>query len=562
MRISIAIHAFGALACHQAYATSFVAGVDLRLEAPFSQVRSPTGPANTSDGTAILVADANGILSGLYIDGKTVTVFQDKACFVTSSATFGKEMHCETADSGGPFVIKDIWGGTPGSIRSTDPQVANFNDTWLVWIADSLNEGEEMWAWDGSSDPFLLFGNSRAGTSDADFSSAFVPVDDELLCWGGSTATRSDVELLCWTGARGLYGPEHVFDLAPGTGSSNPEALVVAGPAGNRSLCYGSNLDSQLGKEVYCTNIETGVTMLMLDGRTGSSSGFRDSSSSTPYSFIVPVGDEHVCFSVETSGMAVSSGYYVHCARLDSGASSVVTAADAEPSRSSSRPFDPVAVGNTHICFVVDTSSNGEELFCMDAASGELVMQEHAPGTTDSGFRGQVALGDGFICYGTSGRDGWCWAPGVNNSEPIRLEDPSSGEYFRSAGSGFQIVVPTPGGDIGCFAGASIRPSRFAGVACFNVSGVNSTGLSGDVVPLTFANGTDGPNSDIFVPVTSESEIATQAVAPFGVSGICFQDRDGMGPMCWSGLASDAPFAIALPGDTVPAGGPANRTSA
>lgn len=229
-----------------AFDNNIVEGLDLSAASPFQSLREPTWVTNTSDGAALFISDSNGLFVGLSVEADTVVHFKDYACFVARTAEYGKEVYCESGSSDGPIVLKDVWPGGD-SINAEPPRLFNFNDTWLIWVAESPDEGEELWGWTGTGAAHLVFGDTRPGTSDANFDSDFVSVDGELLCWAGSTTDLILSEVLCWSGAPGLTGPDHVFDLVPGSSSSQPNSLTVAGPPGNRSLCFGAEIDSAIG---------------------------------------------------------------------------------------------------------------------------------------------------------------------------------------------------------------------------------------------------------------------------------------------------------------------------
>lgn len=304
---------------------------------------------------------------------------------------------------------------------------------------------------------------------------------------------------------------------------------------------------------------DTPAPILMLDANPGSADGHEETTSSTNVkSWILAVGDERVCFSVKQSNAPVSNGFYARCSLVAGGASSAVSAFSAAPDSSSYEPYSPVAVGDTHVCYGLRAEGHGDELFCTDVASGFTRMMEHSAGTNPSYPRGIAGVGE-FVCYGTV--DGvFCWAPGTNSSEAIRVEHPASGTHATSQSSSFQVHVPTPGGPIGCFAGARMVSSNDAGVGCFSVEGLAPLGGSGQIVEMIIPLDTDG--SGPFEPSTSHGGMVVRKSVPFGDRGICFSDTDGLGPMCWNGNNSSAPFPIALPSMTVPAGGPANLSTA
>jgi len=148
-----------------AASVNLVAGIDLSTSKPFASIRVPSGNVNAS--IPLQLVDANGVLAGMDINDEEIVQYADMVCFVASSHMYGKEVYCQSPTSNGPFVVKDVKPGGDGITGV--PHLFNFNNTWLMWVGTSTEEGREVWGWNGNDEAHLLFGDMKSGPSNSDF---------------------------------------------------------------------------------------------------------------------------------------------------------------------------------------------------------------------------------------------------------------------------------------------------------------------------------------------------------------------------------------------------------
>ena len=391
-------------------------------------------------------------------------------------------------------------------------------------------------------------------------------VDSDFVCWSGSSPRVGGNELLCWNGTTGLTSPNFVYDINPGSRDSHAAPLAVMGPVGNRSVCMSAETNRDIGKEPHCVNLETGLVWLLYDVKSGADDGFPVTPTSSGQLWMVAVDENRLCFVAGTDTMPVSDGDYVHC--LDIFNASATLVIDGLPAPRG-RPFEPVVVRTkdrsnggvddraAHLCYGVWDRNEGTEVFCMDVVTGNSTIADFdTPGSSSVNPTMITALGE-FVCYASRSYGVQCWAPGYNASRPLVASHIASGEHVGEVESEFNMI-PTHNPNVACMVGAILQPSDEDALGCIDVAGLNATGGAAGVVPFVMPPPAEG-QTGLYETESSGRTVGSDAIAAFG-SGMCYSDVAGNGPMCWTGNATQAPFVIADPSSTIPAGGPSDVT--
>ncbi|MCH8921734.1 MAG: tandem-95 repeat protein, partial [Planctomycetes bacterium] len=245
-----------------------------------------------SEGGTVLVKDIRtddpyGYPSGSSIHDMTAaggTLF-----FVADDGETAQELWKSDGSEAGTVLVKDIRPGDDGNYPNTsDPQQLTNVDGDLFFTADDGENGRELWKTDGSTEGTVLVKDIRPGSENQYYNDGpdyygyrYVPYTsnpDKLIAAEGKLFFTADdgqsgQELWVSDGSEG--GTVLVKDLSPGESNGYPSGTYIYNTAVvDGILFFGSDLDDDIGGELWQSNGTLQGTFLVADLFPGSSGSY------------------------------------------------------------------------------------------------------------------------------------------------------------------------------------------------------------------------------------------------------------------------------------------------
>ncbi|MCC6673447.1 MAG: hypothetical protein IT458_20485, partial [Planctomycetes bacterium] len=317
-------------------------------------------------------------------DGRTV--------FAATDPTAGRELWITDGTTAGTLLLKDINPGPTDANPTGFIRSSAGGNTRVYFSADDGVHGAELWRTDGTAAGTVLVFDiepGSGGSAPSDFAEMtvsglgvrllFAAQDDRASVGTGRELWRSDGT---------STGTAMVADLNPGTSDSNPSELTfLIDASANHRLVFRATV-SGMGAELAATDGTTAGTRIVWDIRPGTSS-------SNPTGFVrfpefdaaIP-GHDRVFFAANdgTSGVELwsTNGLFSHRLELDilpgSGSSNPVLA---------NEPHTTSGAASETLCFSARTTTMGRELFWI--GPGNHAARDLRPGV-DSGIADDARL--------------------------------------------------------------------------------------------------------------------------------------------------------------------------
>ena len=282
----------------------------------------------------------------------------------------------------------------------------------LLFTAQDLIHGEELWATDGTRAGTMLIKEIAAGSRGAFQFSRGAVAHGGILYFGANDQATAGLEL--WRSDGTTAGTYLVKDIKP-NGWSGPSRFAVAG---GRVLFIAD--DGQHGDELWVTDGTAAGTRMVLDIRPGSADSFA-------YATQLTVSGNRVLFPADDGSSGIEPW------RSDGTAAGTFRLADVSPGAASASPHGFVALqGNSY--FGADNGTAGDELWRTDGTSaGTSLVKDIHTGPSSSSPRALTVFGSRLYFGADDGAHGGeLWTSDGTSAGTTLLKDVAAGA--RSSG--------------------------------------------------------------------------------------------------------------------------------